>query len=60
MKNRLRILDDINEQIFPATLKGQGVETFDAVLKDAERLKYYGMDRDPEGGRTRRFRRHPC
>lgn len=44
-ENGLRILDDINEQISPATLKGQGVETFDAVLKDAERLKYYGMDR---------------
>lgn len=44
-ENGLRILDDINEQISPATLKGQGVETFDVVLKDAERLKYYGMDR---------------
>lgn len=43
-ENGLRILDDINEQLSPATLKGQGVETFDDVLKEAERLKEYGMD----------------
>lgn len=45
MRTASASLTTSTEQISPATLKGQGVETFDAVLKDAERLKYYGMDR---------------